>query len=488
MKKLIVFLMFIRYTAFACAAGFAAWSQLVFGQVPKDAASDQSNPNFVFVMADDLGWGDVAYNGHPHIKTPHLDDMSRNGLRLDRFYAASPLCSPTRASCLTGRFPWRAGIFAASANALRNSEITIAEIAKKRGYVTGIYGKWHLGWVKPEDGSDHSYYSPPWHHHFDDCFVTKVSVPTWNPTITPEGFATSNQKVGDPWRGGKLYVHNGVEVTDNMEGDDSRVVMDRAIPFIRKAVESETPFLVCIWFHTPHEPVVAGPAYRALYKEFDDARQHHFGSITAMDEQIGRLRTELRKLKIEDNTVVFFCSDNGPADRVTKKGIASAGPYRGHKHTMYEGGLRVPSLIEWPGRVQAGSVSNTMTGTVDYFPTVAELLAITPKEIRDRVIDGVSLLPIIDGTITERNKPMFFGYRRLFQGIDGQAIMVDARHKLLRSADAKAQYELYDIVSDPEETNDLANELPELFGRLKNEMQQYVESCIQSYLGSDYPL
>jgi arylsulfatase A-like enzyme len=477
-----------RRSFLKAAAGASVALPFLFSMA--SAASNKSGsgnrPNIILCMADDLGWGDVGFNGNPHIKTPNLDAMCQNGLRLDRFYAAAPLCSPTRASCLTGRNPWRIGIFAAHTNGMRQGEITIAKLAKSKKYTTGMFGKWHLGWVKPEEGGSRGYYSPPWQHDFEECFVTTSAVPTWNPTVTPEGWKSSEGNAGQPWKGGRPYVHNGVEVDDNMEGDDARVIMDRAIPFIQKAAADEKPFLACIWFHTVHEPVVAGPEYRKMYKDYDEEKQHYFGAITAMDEQIGRLRKELCRMKIENDTIVFFCSDNGPADGPTKKKIASAGPYKGHKHTMYEGGLRVPSLVEWPGRIKAGTVSNVMAGTVDYFPTISELLEIPDSYTKGRPIDGISLLAVMDGHAKERSKPMFFGYRRLFSGIDGQAIMIDNRYKLLHSAEPKGDYELYDILEDAAETHDLKNEKPELFKKMKEQLDQHVDSCIQSYLGRDY--
>ena len=378
------------------------------------------------------------------------------------------------------------GIFAAHTNGLRQGEITIAKLARSKKYTTGIFGKWHVGWVKPEDAGSRGYYSPPWQHDFEECFVTTSAVPTWNPSITPDDWNSWGGKPGQPWKGGKPYVYNGVEVDDNMQGDDSRIIMDRAIPFIRKANTDNKPFLACIWFHTPHEPVVAGPDYRQMYKGYDKEKQHYYGCITAMDEQIGRLRKELRDMKIENDTIVLFCSDNGPAAPMTKKGIASAGPYKGHKHTMYEGGLRVPSLVEWPGRVKAGTVSNVMTGTVDYFPTIAELLKIPDNYTKGRPIDGLSLVPVFEGRIKERSKPMFFGYRRLFKDVDGQAIMIDNRYKLLHRATTDGGYELYDILEDSAETHDLKNEKPELFKKMKKQLDQHRDSCIHSYLGGDY--
>jgi len=460
--------------------------------VAAPAEPQADKPNIILVMADDLGWGDVGFNGNKVIQTPQLDRMAADGLRLTRFYTASPLCSPTRGSCLTGRYPWRFGVLAAHTAGMRMAEFTVAEVAHLKNYQTGFFGKWHLGWVKPEEKLPRGFYSPPWQHGFDETFATVSAVPTWNPTITPagrisdeDGDQSTPTGEGAPWKGGKPYVHNGVEVSDNMAGDDSRVIMDRVIPFIRSASEKKQPFLACVWFHTPHEPVVAGPEYRKLYAEHGILKQNYYGAITAMDEQIGRLRAELRQLGIASNTIVFFTSDNGPADAPAKKGIASAGPFRGHKHTMYEGGLRVPSLVEWPGHVAAGTTSGAMCATVDYFPTVVELTGASLGKKADRPIDGLSMMSVLTGSTQERKAPLFFGYRRLYKDIDGQAL-VENRYKLLKSALPHGGYELYDLIEDPSEKNDLAATQPEILAAMKARMAEYDESCRRSRDGADY--
>jgi len=449
----------------------------------------EEKPNIILIMADDLGWGDVGFNGHEIIKTPHLDEMAENGLRMDRFYVASPLCSPARGSCLTGRHPWRYGILAAHTGGMRIGEFTVAEVARLKKYQTGFFGKWHLGWVKPEDVSSRGHYSPPWHHGFEETFATTGAVPTWDPGVVPEGWAGrwggGDSKVGGPWKGGKPYVHNGEEVTENLKGDDSRIIMDRVIPFINQAAKKKDPFLACVWFHTPHEPVVAGPEYRKLYPDSSSEEKDYFGCITAMDEQIGRLRAELRKLGIENNTVLFFTSDNGPSGGLTRRGVASAGPFRGSKHTMYEGGLRVPSLVEWPGKVKAGSVSQAVTATVDYFPTVVDLTGVKLGKKANRPIDGVSLLPLMEGGESEREEPLFFGYRRLYNEVDGQAL-TEERYKLIRRANKSGKYELYDLLEDPAEKKNLAKSHPEVFERMKKAMAEQDESCRLSRDGADY--
>lgn len=446
-------------------------------------AFSTEKPNILLVMADDLGWGDVGFNGNEVIKTPHLDEMAGNGLRFARFYTASPLCSPTRGSCLTGRYPWRFGILAAHTGGMRMAETTVAEVAKSQGYRTGFFGKWHLGWIKPEEKLPRGHYSPPWHHGFEETFATTSAVPTWNPTVTPDW--KSNAKVGEPFKGGMPYVENGTEVSENMEGDDSRIIMDRVLPFIEKSATEKKPFLACVWFHTPHEPVVAGPEYRKLYPKNGLRKQNYYGCITAMDEQIGRLRAHLRELGIEKNTLIFFTSDNGPSDPLARQGIASAGPFRGHKHTMYEGGLRVPAVIEWPGQITPGTATDTLAATVDYFPTVVDLTG-AKQEVKTKIpIDGFSLVGAMKGQALERPSPLFFGYRRLVSDIDGQAL-VEIRYKLLHRAKSGGGYELYDLIEDPAETQNLIDQKPEIAAAMKKRLTEYDESCRLSRDGADY--
>ena len=279
-------------------------------------------PNIVLVMCDDLGWGDVGFNGNKIIRTPHLDAMAKNSLRFERFYAAAPVCSPTRGSCITGRHPYRYGVYFANTGHMKTEELTLAELLKEHGYATGHFGKWHLGTLtKTETEANRGgprgikNFSPPQVNGFDVCFSTESKVPTWDPMLRPK---TSKSKTWwDPAKdnvpyGTAYWNEKGARVTENLRGDDSRVIMDRAIPFIRAAAKKEQPFFTIVWFHAPHLPVVAGPEYTKLYAKHEKFAQHYYGCITALDEQVGRLRKELRTLGIADNTLVTFCSDNGP--------------------------------------------------------------------------------------------------------------------------------------------------------------------------------
>ncbi|WP_321373284.1 sulfatase-like hydrolase/transferase [uncultured Draconibacterium sp.] len=437
--------------------------------------------NVIMIMADDLGWGDVGFNGNEKIITPHLDKMAEAGMKFTNFYAAAPLCSPTRASCLTGRAPFRQGIFAAHTGAMRHAETTIAEVLKKRGYATGFFGKWHLGWVEADKVESRGHYSPPWHHGFEEVFATKSAVPTWNPTIYPDNWSGFGKGENGKW-GGSIYVHNGEPVTDNLEGDDSRIIMDRAIPFIEKSINEEKPFLATIWFHTPHEPVVAGPEYLAKYPGLPEDQKHLYGCITAMDEQIGRLKAFLKEKGVAENTILLFCSDNGPADPQAKAGIASAGPFRGHKHQMWEGGLRVPSVIEWPGKIEAGKTSNFTACTSDYFPTILELLDIP---VPDKVpLDGVSIVPVIRGEKMEREIPFASGFLRHYRNTEIYAF-IDGQYKIC-IPDKGDEMMLFDLETDPTESKNLADEKPELFEKMKAGLEKVKTSWELSREGYDY--
>jgi arylsulfatase A-like enzyme len=443
--------------------------------------SKESRLNIILLMADDLGYGDVGFNGNKKIITPHLDQMATAGIVFTRFYAAAPLCSPTRASVLTGRNPFRQGIFAAHTGGMRPAEKTIAELVKAKGYETGFFGKWHLGWIEPDDVETRGFYSPPWHHGFDEVFATKSAVPTWNPTKTPVGWNGFGSMEDGSW-GGSVYVHNGRPVTENLDGDDSRIIMDRAIPFIEEAIRNEKPFFATIWFHTPHEPVVAGPDYLAKYPGLPEEQKHLYGCITAMDEQIGRLRQFLKQHGIAENTVVFFCSDNGPADPQVRRGIASAGPYRGHKHQMWEGGLRIPSLVEWPGTIKASQKNDFLSGTVDYMPTILDLLNLPP--VSDRPIDGISLKPVLLGQPLIRKVPIASGYQRLYQNNQLFAL-INNQYKIC-IPDKGEQMMLFDIQNDPGETTDLADQKPEILEKMISELEEIKSSWLKSREGGDY--
>jgi len=434
-------------------------------------------PNIVLCMADDLGYGDTGFNGNSIIKTPNLDAMAETGLQFMRFYSGAPVCSPTRGSCLTGRHPYRYGITFANVGHMPAAEITLAEALKTQGYTTGHFGKWHLGTLtKTEKDSNRGgprglkHYSPPWENGFDVCFSTEAKVPTWDPMKKPE----SNEHYGTYY-----WQQDGTKATENLDGDDSRVIMDRVVPFIRNAAKSKKSFFAVVWFHTPHLPVIAGAEYRKMYSQYSEDEQHYYGCVTAMDEQMGRLRKELRELDITNNTMVWFCSDNGPEGKDGKRGRSrgSAGSLRGRKRSLFEGGVRVPALLEWPARVRAGKVTDIPCCTSDYFPTVLDVLNIKIKG-QPKPIDGVSLLSLIEGKMKKRPVPIAFES-------GSQVSLTDNRYKIYSKNKGKT-YMLFDLIEDPGEKKDLSAEKPQILKSMKATLEKWRNSCRDSLAGKDY--
>ncbi len=465
------------------AAAVVPWAACA---LPESA--DGQRPNVILCMADDQGWGDTGYNGHPYLQTPHLDAMSEAGCRFERFYSGAPVCSPTRGSALTGRHPYRYGIPTANAGHMREREVTLAEFLKAQGYATGHFGKWHLGTLTNDvedgrrGGRRPEHYAPPWEHGFDVCFAAEVQMPTWDPMVD-QAFPS------------KYWTGPGEFATDNLAGDDSRVIMDRAIPFLQEAAARGTPFFAVIWFHTPHSPVLAGPRHRAIYEGFSAGEQHYYGCITALDEQMGRLRAELRELGVADNTMLWYCSDNGP-EGVTphaRNNRGSTGGLRGRKRSLFEGGIRVPGLLEWPSRIPGGRTTDVPCSTSDYFPTIAAALGLhEPSD--GRPVDGESLLGVVDGMLDRRGNPLAFQtpaggaagqHRRL--GSPDHAL-VGNRYKLLSflAEDRADEDLLFDLAVDPGERHNLVGELPEMAQAMKAELRAWDASCERSAAGEDY--
>ena len=340
--------------AFLAAAGTGALA-LAY---PRRAHGERPDrPNIVLCMADDQGWGDVAYYGHPALKTPNLDDLAATGLRFDHFYAAAPVCSPTRASVMTGRHPNRMGCFKWGYS-LRPQEVTIAEVLKQAGYVTGHFGKWHLGSVR--EGSPVN----PGASGFDEW----LSAPNFfdnDPILSREGKA------------------------EQLTGESSMVTADAAIDFMRRHAEGDKPFFAVVWFGSPHNPHEAVAGDRALYADAPENKRDFYGEITGLDRAVGKLRASLREMDVAENTLFWYCSDNGGLPKLAVTGG------RGNKGDIYEGGLRVPAIIEWPARITEPRVTNECCVTSDIYPTLVEITGAAVAH--QPPLDGISLAPIIHG-------------------------------------------------------------------------------------------
>jgi arylsulfatase A-like enzyme len=448
-------------------------------------------PNIVLVMADDQGWGDMGYNGHPVIKTPHFDEAAATGLRFDRFYAAAPVCSPTRASVMTGRHPNRMGVFKWG-YPMRPQEITIAEAVKTAGYATGHFGKWHLGSVRNDSPAN------PGKNGFDHW----LSAPNFydnNPVLSREGVAVE------------------------MKGESSIVAVDAAIDWIAEQKQTRTPYLAVVWFGSPHSPHRAAEEDRKLYEDRPEKEQHFFGEITGMDRAFGKLRQSLFGSDQADNTILWYCSDNGALPR-----IGNSGGLRGAKGKVYEGGLLVPAILEWPAKVRSSRVTDSRCNTSDIYPTLLDIIGTSVEN--QPVLDGVSLLPLIEGIDAIRRKPMgFWDYTTKgvntpsaewmaelltaqreggdlpapdssqvagklpdppfpTNGFLGHSAIIDGDWKLHRIETEKnpLRWELYDLEKDRTETKDLADDNPEVVAKLKPKLNDWLKSVVGSFNGNDY--
>lgn len=452
-------------------------------------ARDQK-PNFVLVMADDQGWGDVGYNGHPTLKTPNLDQLAATGLRFDRFYAAHPVCSPTRGSVMTGRNPNRFACFSWG-HPLRPQEITIAEALKRAGYRTGHFGKWHLGSVRK--GSPVN----PGASGFDEW----LSAPNFfdnDPILSREGKAVQTK------------------------GESSIVTADAAIEFIRKCKHANQKFLAVVWFGSPHAPHRASEEDKKLYSDQPPRMQNFLGEITGLDRAVGKLRRELDTLGLRENTLFWYCSDNGAL------GIGSSGGRRGKKGQIYDGGLMVPAVLEWPARLATHKTTKLRCSTSDIFPTLLDIAGVERED--DRPLDGISLLPLIDGDLAER--PGIGFWTMPVRGIstpskkwmtellaaqakgtepdDPVRVRLDAAeikprdknrrlvghsawiegdwklHRIKKRKQKQVRWELYNLAEDPNETTNLVDEQPERVAKMKRALLAWQRSVLGSLHGDDY--
>ncbi len=412
--------------------------------------SAADKPNIIFVMADDMGWGQTGYRNHPVLKTPNLDAMAANGLRFERFYAGGPVCSPTRASMLTGRSHERAGVLT-HGYALRLQEKTIAQALKGAGYVTGHFGKWHLNGHKgpgvpifAEDPRN------PGAFGFDEW----VSV--------------SNFYDVDPLmsRAGKF---------EQMKGDSSEVAVAEAVKFLGKHKAGGKPMFAVIWYGTPHSPFKALDADKASFSALNEASANHYGELVAMDRSIGTLRAKLRDLGVAQNTLLVFCSDNGGLPGITPNTV---GGLRGFKGSVFEGGIRVPGIIEWPAVIQP-RVTSYPACVMDLFPTVADILGL-PASVMLKPVDGISLKPLFTRELASRGQPIGFRYT-------AKRALVDDRYKLLTENLGGGSFQLYDLQADPNETRDLSTEQPEIAARMRKQLLDWNASMDASFAGKDYP-
>lgn len=408
----------------------------VFG-LPADARAGEpaaNKTNFLVILCDDLGYGDLACYGHPTIRTPNLDRLAGEGLRLTDYYAPAPVCSPSRAGMLTGRTPNRCGIYdwipGGSPMHLRRREITIATLLKQAGYATGFFGKWHC------NGKFNSPAQPqPGDHGFDWWFATQNNAgPTHK---NPVNFVENGRPVGP------------------LEGYSSTLIVERATDWLKKQ-DRERPFCLFVWFHSPHEIIATADEFVAQYPDATPKeRAIYYGNVTQTDHEIGRLLKTVDELGLRDNTLVMFTSDNGPEtlNRYPNgsRCYGSPGPFRGMKLHLYEGGIREPCIIRWPGRARPGQVCAEPICGTDLLPTFCEIAGV--PQPKDRAIDGTSFLPVFEGKPLSRKTPLYWQYDSALG--DFTVAVRQGDWKIFADRDLKT-FELYNLKDDPSERTNLA--------------------------------
>ena len=411
-----------------------------------------AKPNVILVMADDQGWGQMGYMNHPALKTPHLDAMSENGLRLDRFYAGGPVCSPTRATVLTGRTHDRTGVFD-HGYALRIQEKTLGQAMKRAGYATGHFGKWHLNGLR---GPGAPIFKEDSHHPGAFGFDEWLSVTNFfdrNPIMS---------------RKGKIEEYSG---------DSSEIIVDEALKFIKANATSNKPFFTVIWYGTPHDPWTAAKADKKSFTKLNQKAQEHYGELVAMDRSIGTLRKSLREMGVAQNTLVWFMSDNGGLPRLDPP---TTGGLRSYKGSMYEGGLRVPAIIEWPNGISKVRITKYPAGAVDIFPTIAEVAGLKKTDLL-KPQDGMSLAKLFLKEPGPRQKPLPFRSR-------GRIAVVDNHYKMISFPNSgKTRYELYNLANDMSEQDNLVKKEPKIANQLRKKLKAIDASVTASVNGQDYP-
>jgi arylsulfatase A len=409
-------------------------------------AQDASPPNIVLFLADDLGYGDLGCFGHPIIKTPHLDALAKQGVRLTQCYSASAVCSPSRSALLTGRTPHRNGVFtwiaAGSEVHLRTSEKTLPRLLHDRGYSTAHFGKWHLNGkfndpAQPQPG-DHGY-------------------DTW--MATQNNAAPSHKNPSN-------FVKNGTPMGP-LQGFSASLIAEEASRWLKEGRDPKKPFYLAVWAHEPHLPIESDPQLMALYPDLSEEFRQHHANVSQLDRAFGQVLRALDDLKLAENTFVFFTSDNGPeGDGEKGRTRGSSGGLRGRKRSMYEGGIRVPGIARWPGRVRPGTTSDQPVVGSDFFATACALAGIQVPQ--DRVIDGVDVLgALTGGAPPERKIPLF--WRLDMAPAPFRMAMRKGDWKILASNDL-GQFELYNLKEDPVESRNRSKDEPERFEAMKKEL------------------
>jgi arylsulfatase A-like enzyme len=440
-------------------------------------SAQAEKPNIIFLLADDLGWGDLGCYGHPHIRTPNLDAMAADGRLYTQFYVNSPVCSPSRAAFMTGQFPSRLGVFGALGEESDNDKGNVkfvdpalpnmARIFKQHGYATGHFGKWHLDAITDPDAPPISQYG------FDESRAHVATGPNFE------------------------ELEKKLPMGEGKNARSSEWIMNASLDFLER--HKQGPVFMNIWFMVPHASLSPAKEHREGYKQFKSNGKLHdamlrkgiggdtstpqeiyYPSVTEMDTQIGRLISKLKEMGIYENTILVFSSDNGPESihvaKAMHSGIGSPGVFRGQKRSLYDGGIRVPFIISWPkGGIPRGTVDRELpVSGVDLLPSLLGLANVAlPPEFKG---DGEDLSAALKGQPFSRKKALLWEHRGRQIGYPLQfsphLAMREGPWKLLMNPDG-SRLELYDLKKQIMETDNVAAEFPEVAQRMKASLEEW---------------
>lgn len=436
--------------------------------------ADGAPPNFVMFVADDLGYGDLSCMGSPVMQTPHLDRLAASGALMTNWYSNSPVCSPSRASLLTGRYPGNAGVRSIlqgyrTTPGLPAEVPTLAKALAALGYHTELAGKWHLGLTRESRPESHGFQKTFGNLAGAVDYYSHIHYSPNNRRVQMNGTTYIGTPLHDLWEDGEELYRDGEYMTE--------MVGARAVESVRAASDADRPFFLYVPFTAPHYPLHAPDKYKDRFRHLPWEQMIMAAMISAMDDAIGDVLDELERRGLRENTVVLFMSDNGPSREIrnwldgsqTPYRGSSAGPLKGHKFSLFEGGTRVPGIVSWPSTIPAGQVVDEPLAAMDVFPTLLRMAGGDPWQYE---LDGADVLPVWTRTGQSPHEFLFWeqGQQTAVRHGDWKLVLNGQLEETLPS---ESRVFLTDLASDPGESRNVADQHPDVVTALSAAAQAW---------------